>query len=394
MRTVIHTNNGSAPPPSTESVVVLSGPAQTRGSVAEQLELPLVFAETIMRYLLRVLPCVRSELHRWRARAAQIPDPVLREHAEASLRKEGNIEGAALFATLSPAMHRNCTVRALVAFQSAYSYLDTLSEQPSADPVNNADQMHQALLVALHPTVEHTDYHRHNPQRSDGGYLTAMIDSCRRALSALPSWDMVAPTARSAAARIVDFQALNLSPPHRDRDPLEDWAIEMTPAASRLAWWETAAAGGSSLAVHALIAAAADPRLHAEDVIEIDRAYFPSIGALHSLLDSLVDQREDLEQAQRSLLGYYPTPTTAAIGLSSLALNASKSIESLPNRRAHQVILAAMCSYYLSAPQCNTAEAHTITRSLTRTLGLPVHVAITLFRVRRMAASLMLGSYT
>jgi tetraprenyl-beta-curcumene synthase len=146
--------------------------------------------------------------------------------------------------------------------------------------------------------------------------------------------------------------------------------------------------------VHALIAAAADPRLDAEDAAAIDHAYFPWIGALHSLLDSLVDRREDAEHGQRSLLGYYPTPASGAIALSSLGLRARRATETLPRPHAHQVILTAMCSYYLSAPQCYTAQAQTITRYLTRTLGVPLHVAIMLFGVRRMAATLTLGTYT
>jgi tetraprenyl-beta-curcumene synthase len=337
---------------------------------------------------------VRAELAGWRAKSAEIPDPVLRGHAEASLCKQGNIEGAALFATLAPAPHRRRSVRALVAYQTAYNYLDTLSEQPSADSLNNADQLDQALLIALHPTADHPDYYRHNPQRADGGYLEAVIDACRDALTGLPSFGAVAVTARAAAGRIVDFQALNLSEPHRGHDALESWASKVTPAGSGVSWWETAGAAGSSLAVHALIAAAADPRTGGEDAAAIDRAYFPWIGALHSLLDSLVDRREDAEHGQRSLLGYYPTPAATAIALSSLGLRGRRATETLARPQTHLVILTAMCSYYLSAPQCYTAEAQTITRNLTRALGMPLHVAIMLFRVRRMAATLTLGSYT
>jgi tetraprenyl-beta-curcumene synthase len=373
---------------------VLAPARQTPATPTQRLRLPYAFAETVTTYLLRVLPAVRADLAGWRAKAAEIPDPVLRGHAIASLGKQGNIEGAALFATLAPAVHRRRTVRALVAYQTAYNYLDTLSEQPSADPVNNADQLDQALLIALHGTATHPDYYRHNPQRADGGYLAAIVDACRDALGGLPSFDAVAVTARTAAARIVDFQALNLSEPHRGHDALESWASEVTPPGSGVSWWETAAAAGSSLAVHALIAAAAEERTGGEDAAAIDRAYFPWIGALHSLLDSLVDRREDAEHGQRSLLGYYPTRATAAIALSSLGLRGSRATETLARPQVHQVILIAMCSYYLSAPQCYTAEAQTITRNLKRTLGSPLAVAIALFRARRMAATLTLGTYT
>jgi tetraprenyl-beta-curcumene synthase len=391
MSTATQRRNGHSPAHTTESVVVL--PARHSATLVERLELSAVFAGTVVRYLLRVLPCVRSELGHWRARAAEIPDPVLRGHAQASLRKRGNIEGAALLATLAPAAHRRRTVRALVAYQTAYNYLDTLSEQPSADPVVNAEELHQALLIALHPTAGHPDYYRYNQQRADGGYLTAIVDVSRDALRGLPSYAAVAPTARAAAGRIVDFQALNLSKPRRAYDALQRWANEETPAGSGVTWWETAAAAGSSLAVHALIAAAADPQLRAADVAATERAYFPWIGALHSLLDSLVDRREDHEHAQRSLLGYYLSPAAAAIELSSLALRARRATQDLPARHHHLVILIAMCSYYVSAPQCETPEGRVISAALTRALGMPLSLAILLFRTRRLAATLTCGSY-
>ena len=68
-----------------------------------------------------------------------------------ALSKGGNIEGAALFATLVPAVHRRTALRALVAFQTAYNYLDALSERPSEDPSLNGEQLHRALLTALNP---------------------------------------------------------------------------------------------------------------------------------------------------------------------------------------------------------------------------------------------------
>lgn len=363
-------------------------------AVTERLQLPAVFAGTVLRYLLLVLPCVRIELDHWRSRAAAVPDPVLRAHAEASLCKRGNIEGAALFATLAPAAHRARTIRALVAFQTAYNYLDVLSEQPSENPLANGDQLHQALLTALHPGAGHLDYYAHNRQREDGGYLTAILDRCRHAVAGLPSFGAVAPTARAAAGRIVDFQTLNLGEAQGGHEALERWASELTPGGSGLAWWETAAAAGSSLAVHALIAAAAHPATGASDFKHIDRAYFPWIGALHSLLDSLVDRDEDQAAGRRSLVGYYRSPADAVLQLTSLALRSRAATKRLPSPHTHRVILTAMGSYYLSAPQCNTVEGLSTTRALSAVLGAPLGVAIRMFRVKRLAHALTRRAYT
>ena len=362
--------------------------------MASHLDLPYAFADTVLRYVLLVLPSVTWELAHWRHRAEQIPNPNLRRHALEALGKRGNVEGAALFATLAPAAQRRRTVRALVAFQSAYNYLDALSELPSPNPVANGDQLHQALLTALTPGAPHPDYYAHNPDRADGGYLTAILDACRDAVAGLPSYLAVAPTALGAAARIVDFQALNLSEAQGGHGAVRLWATEVTPEATGLAWWETAAAAGSSLAVHALIAAAADPDLDPWHAWEIDGAYFPWIGALHSLLDSLVDRREDHESGQHSLLDYYSSPVDAAIRLVSLAMRARAATERLPSPHAHRVILTAMSSYYLSAPECDTAETQTITRTLTRALGLPLNIAILMFRARRLVHTLTQRTYT
>jgi tetraprenyl-beta-curcumene synthase len=392
MSTATHSGNGRvAHDPPGEIPHAL---AQPRPPAAENLELARVFTATVVCYLFRVLPQVRGELAHWRARAAGIPNPNLRRTATEALCKRGNIEGAALFATLAPAAHRRRTVSAIIAFQAAYNYLDALSELPSEDPVENGDRLHQALLLALHPGAAHADYYAHNQDRDDGGYLGAILDVCRDALAGLPSYAAVAPAARGAAARIVDFQALNLGETQGTHDALARWATETTPPGSGLAWWETAAGAGSSLAVHALIAAAADPHVDTSEAREIDRSYFPWIGALHSLQDSLVDREEDHEHGQRSLLDYYASPVDAAIGLVSLAMRARAAAERLPSPHAHRVILTAMCSYYLSAPECDTAETRMIARTLARALGLPLSVAILMFRSKRLIHTLTRRAYT
>jgi tetraprenyl-beta-curcumene synthase len=394
MSATAHTENGHAPPHTIAGLDAAPAPSGRLAAIAEPFELPYAFADTVLRYLLLVLPPASRELARWRARAEEIPNPNLRRHALEALAKRGNIEGAALLATLAPASQRRRTLQALVAYQTAYNYLDTLSEIPSPDPEANGRRLHQALVTALRPDAAHTDYYAHNPDTGDGGYLPAVIDTCRRALAGLPSFDAVAPTACEAARRTVVFQTLNLSDSQGGHNELERWATDATPAGTGLQWWETAAAAGSSLSVHALIAAAAQPDLDPWDAREIDRAYFPWIGGLHSLLDSLVDRVEDHDKGQRSLLGYYRTPPHAAIQLAGLATHARGAAERLPNPHATRVIVTAMCSYYLSAPECHTAEAQTVTRTLTRALGLPLKIAIVMFRVRRLLHTLTRRAYT
>jgi len=343
-----------------------------------------VFVATIRRYLLEILPQVDRELAWWQAGVAEIPSAQLRRSAREALGKRGNVEGAALFATLAPARHRRSVTRALVAFQMAYNYVDALSELPSEDPIANGERLHQALLAALAPGTVRLDYYAHNPLGADGGYLRSLLDAGADAFARLPSHRLAAGAAQAATGRIVYFQALNLAEPQGGHAALRRWAGQAHPSHGSLQWWETAAAAGSSLAVHALIAAAAYPQLRPGEVLAIDEAYFPAIGALHSLLDSLVDRREDSDGGRRCLLDYYDSSESAAARLGDLAARACAAAGRLPSPHAHRVIVTAMASYYLSDPACRTPEGRAVARAVERACGAPLRLATLMFASRRL----------
>jgi len=146
----------------------------------------------------------------------------------------------------------------------------------------------------------------------------------------LPSYAAIVRSARIAAERIVTFQSLNVGNAQGDHVALSRWARKQTPSGADLEWWETAAAAGSSLGVHVLIAAAADSELQQDDIAAINDAYFPWIGSLHSLLDNIVDRQEDAITDQRSLVSYYASPAQAAARLRVLAVKAVSRARALP----------------------------------------------------------------
>lgn len=365
--------------------------------VRERLALAGSFTGAARRYWTDVFPETRRELARWRERAATIPDPVLRTLALEGQHKRSNVEGAAAFAAFPPRAHRGAVVRALVAFQSAYNYLDALAEQPYADPVAGARGLHQALLDALDPHApvgvgspggRQPDYYADYPQHEDGGYLAALVRDCRAALATLPSYAAVAAAARVATERIVEFQSLNLSRTQGGHDAFEVWARANTPAGADLRWWEAAAAGGSSLGVYALIAAAADPFVRAQEIGAIERAYFPWIGGLHSLLDHLVDRGEDAASGQRNLLDYYSSPAEATTRLHELARGAASAARGLPESRTHTILLAGMAASYLSEPGAAAPDAEPIAGGVRAAIGPLMGPALLVFKARRMADGL------
>ncbi len=306
------------------------------------------FACAARRYWLSVFPRVAHEVSLRRTLASRIPDPVLRRLALQALdQKRGNLEGAAAFAALVPKANRAFVVRAVVGCQAICDYLDLLAEQPNRNPVANGYWLHEALQVATTPGRSHGDYYMRNERSEDGGYLRGLVETTREPLTRLPQLALIAPPMRRAAERVVAYQALNHGDTSGSYKPFERWASAETLPATGLRWWETGAGAGSTLTLYVLIATAADPHLRASHVEAIEGAYFPWIGALHSLLDSLVDHDEDRATGERGLIDCYSSPVDAATRMGAIAREALDRAVELPDGRRHALILAAMASFYI-----------------------------------------------
>jgi tetraprenyl-beta-curcumene synthase len=331
-------------------------------------------------YRRTILPLARGELNRWQMRAAEIPDPALREAALSALHeKGGNTEATAVFAILAPRARRAAALRAMTALQVAIDYLDSLGEQPVDDPLAHGLALHGALCDAVSPGAEPRDWYSLHPRREDGGYLAALVSGCQSELATLPALEAVLPALRGAARRCAEGQSHTHAAAAGDA-ALEAWAARQDCSPGYL-WWEVAAGASSSVAAHALIAAAADTRTSAEESALIDAAYFPPVGALTVLLDDLIDREEDLAAAQHNYLSYYANNEQAGERIALIAGRARASMAQLRRARRHRAILAGVAGLYLSAPAAESGYARPIRARLLESLGptvRPIMVALRL----------------
>ena len=150
------------------------------------------------------------------------------------------------------------------------------------------------LGAALDPAGPRIDYYAHHPQKDDAGYLQCIVETCRAALRELPSYASVAEPMRRAAARMVSYQSLNLNEAQGGHAELARWACAPDAGEYRS---EMVGDGGLrgllARCLHADRGWPPDSAVGAEEAIAIEQAYFPWIGSLHLLLDSLVDRQED-----------------------------------------------------------------------------------------------------
>jgi tetraprenyl-beta-curcumene synthase len=318
-----------------------------------------------------------------------IPDPNLRALALNALRDErGNLEGAAAYAAFAPRAHRATVVRAAMAFQAAYDYADALSEQAEGGHAGNVRRLHQALLIALRPGASHLNYYARHGRGDDGGYLNCLVDRCRAALRLLPSFPMIARSVQRAAVRIVTYQGLNHPGPGGSYHAFARWADRETAPGTDLRWWETGAAAGSSLTVFALMGAAAQQALEMDHIAALESAYFPWIGSLHTLLDSVVDEQEDDMTDQHCLTACYASREETATRLQTLAARATHHAKALPDGDNHIMMLAAMVSFYLATPRARDPHARLVAERVLSTLDDHATPAMLVLRARHAASDL------
>lgn len=312
--------------------------------VPRALEAPLQVAvtlATLARYRAAILPVVDRELELWEARAAAIPDRLLREQALAALtEKRGNVEATAALMTLAPRRGRHAVVRASTALQVAVDYLDTLGEEGGPDQLADGLRLHESLVAALTPGAETRDWYAYHPCGEDGGYLDALVAACQAVVAALPS-PVALPAARRAAGRCGAGQ----SHTHADDGAgLDAWAKTLA-APSGLRWWEAAAGASSSVGAHALIALAGTPGASAADAELLTAAYDPWIGALTVLLDDFVDRKRDARDGEHNYMRYCDEEASARIDF--LVAGARRALRDVPRRATHEAILNGVLAYYL-----------------------------------------------
>lgn len=351
-----------------------------------QLALGGALTRALLLYWLVVFPRARGELQRWSRCAAEIREPVLRELALGKLRGEALVaEGAAAFAILSARAHRADVVRAVVAYEILYDVVDALGELPSPDPLEHNRMLHAALADALAPRAPLRFRLEPRSPPDDGCYLTLLVRGCREAVSRLPAHRLALPALQRFAARAAEAQSLNHAGIQAGgHDALACWAASQP--ASHGFWWEIAAAAGDPLGVYALLAAAGDPATRRRDVAAIEHAYFPAIGTLVWLMESLVDQDEDARSGNHSYIGRYASPRDAARRLAALAERAGRAAQALRRGSSHALLLCGVASLYLSDPGAASDDVAEAACAIRAALGWPVSLLTTVLRARRRLA--------
>jgi tetraprenyl-beta-curcumene synthase len=358
-----------------------SAPATLSGRQLQAL------AAAVTRGLAWITPAVSQELQGWRHLAASIPARPLREEALAALeRKRGQSEGAALFALLPRQRSRAC-LRLLVAYQLIWDYLDSVNERGVSGGVANGRQLHLALVDALTPGTPVRDYYQHNPWKDDGGYLRALVKTCRECCVLLPSFPCVQPLAL-ADARRAQVLALNHEPDAGRRDAaLEAWVEEEFPSGHNASWFEMTGAASAALAMFSLLALACERTCSEAETTRTHAAYF-WVSLTATMLDSYADQHEDLTNNDHIYIAHYATAEIALARICELVRKSLAELNTLQGAETHQVITCSMIALYLSKDSARSRAMRDSSKRIAHSGGPLTQVLLPILRLWRIAHSL------
>ena len=318
-----------------------------------------------------------------------MPDARDRSLALEKLRDERfNSEVAATLATLAPRTTRSAAVEAIVALELLFDYLDRRTEIVSADPIEDSRRLFASFLAIVPAAAGGGEPERacDGPTHDDESYPRALATTTRRRLAELPSHRSVAATMSAAALRCSQAQTYLHAAPVIGRGQLREWA-ELGAVESGLGWREyTAGSASSVLSLHALIAAAARPGTTAALAARIDRAYL-AIGALITLLDSVVDESEDLATGQPGFISLYESPAELRESFQTLLPEALARLREAPDSAHHEMTLAGIVAYYTTHPGARAAQVRTIVDTARRALSPTIWPALAVMRGWRVAKS-------
>jgi tetraprenyl-beta-curcumene synthase len=336
----------------------------------------------VARELTWGLPAVAREVRYWRALAEGIPQAPIRDDALSAIcRKRGQTDGAALFAIL-PRARSPQLLRLLVAYQLIWDYLDSVHER--APDELNGRQLHLALIDALQPGQERADYYRHHPWRDDGGYLAALVETCRDCCLALPAYEQIRPLVVQEARR-AQVLALNHQDPYRRDTALKAWSEAEFPAGHEASWFELSGACSAGLTIFALLALATEATCDPGEVDRTQRTYFPWTSVAATMLDSYVDQIEDADSGDHIYISHYPSHAVAVERVGWMLRRCLSEAAALRGGERHIVIAASMAALYLSKDSARIPAMRDSTRTLAVAGGPLTRVLVPVLRLWRTA---------
>ncbi|RHW40819.1 tetraprenyl-beta-curcumene synthase family protein [Neobacillus notoginsengisoli] len=312
------------------------------------MAIPVKPASLMAKTYKTILPAVREELSHWKKRAEAIPNEELRRQALASIEtKTFHCEGGAILALIAKKEYRRA-IKFIVAYQTISDYLDNLCDRSTSLDPDDFASLHDAMFDALLPAPSYGDYYSKREDRDDGGYLAALVDTCKSVLESMERYPVIKDHLLDLCGFYCELQVHKHVIPEEREGRLIEWFARHKKRMPEMEWYEFSACSGSTLGIFCLVSYALGTDFLKDDAQRVMNGYFPYIQGLHILLDYLIDQEEDREGGDLNFCFYYQSQEALFERLMHFIKEADRHTEGLPNPRFHRLINRGLLGIYLS----------------------------------------------
>ena len=315
---------------------------------ALKLQVPTNLISLTTKMILQTQPATHQYLRQWRELAQNIPNPEFRKQALMSISSKAfHCEGGALYGLLARDHYKEA-IKFIVAYQTISDYLDNLCDRSTSLNPDDFRALHESMLHALTPDAPPSSYYRFRQEQDDGGYLAALVKTCREVLRSLPDYGIAAEALKQLASVYIDLQVHKHVKADERMPRLQAWFDQHKEGLPAMGWHEFAASSGSTLGIFCIVAYLFNPPVSAQLISDIKKAYFPWVQGLHILLDYFIDQEEDRQGLDLNFCSYYPDDNILAQRLSHFYQQAQLSIAGLPDSSFHHLIIRGLLGIYLA----------------------------------------------
>ncbi|KNY28746.1 tetraprenyl-beta-curcumene synthase family protein [Pseudobacteroides cellulosolvens] len=323
----------------------------------------------ITRYVCKVFPLVNRELYKISGLCISSKDKILSDLALRSIKKKKfHAQGGSVYA-MYPKASMDDTVKFIVSFQTISDYLDNLCDSAGIYDEQAFRQLHYSMRDAVTLDETNTDYYRFYPFKEDNGYLSALVNQCRKQIAKLPSYNLIKEPIIKQVELYSDLQSLkHLATDVREKK-LISWSKEYLRGYKGISTWEFSAATGSTLNIFLHFASAWDPNLTEEEVRNNDMAYFPWINGLHILLDYYIDYAEDIETNELNFTSYYTNQKECEKRLIFFIESSFDACTNLKYPKFHTTIIKGLLAMYLSDPKAYKGFNRFTSKSILKNFG-------------------------
>lgn len=312
------------------------------------MKVPTSFISLTTKMVLKVQPITHFYLREWKERAGRIPDLELRKQALASIAaKKFHCEGGALYGLLA-GLHYKDAIAFIVAYQTISDYLDNLCDRSTSQDPEDFRALHESMLQALSPDMPLSDHYRFRREQDDGGYLIALIQTCRQVVRGLPSYHLGSAALEELALFYVDLQVYKHVRKEERLPRLQMWFEGHAKDLPPMAWYEFAACTGSTLGIFCMVSQLFNPSTSAMLIAQMKNVYFPWVQGLHILLDYLIDQEEDRSGQDLNFCSCYENKEKMANRIGYFYHQAQEIVACLPDAKFHRLIIRGLLSIYLA----------------------------------------------